>query len=255
MQYRIKMSLRALILLASVVFLASCSSTPGPGKKPDYCPPYEGTNFARRSIYHEVAPGETLWRISKMYNVDVESIKRANNIRNVNDIDIGTKLYVPNASTRKHVISLYPSSKWKYIVIHHSATDFGSSAAFNKAHLKKGWKGVGYHFIIDNGTCGKDDGQIETTHRWINQMNGAHCKAGGRNYDGIGICLVGNFSDNPVSRKQMRSLVFLVNKLQDYYDIPDSRILGHGQVQGANTECPGKNFPWKRFRSAMNASD
>jgi len=186
-----------------------------------------------------------------MYNVDAETIKRANRITDVRDIEIGRRLYIPDAAGRRHVITLYPGRRWKYIIVHHSATDWGSSSEFNKAHINKGWKGVGYHFIIDNGTCGKDDGQIETTHRWIKQMDGAHCKAGGMNTSGIGICVVGNFSDDMISPRQMASLTYLVRTLKGYYNIPDRNIMGHGKVPGAKTECPGKRFPWSVFRSRL----
>jgi N-acetylmuramoyl-L-alanine amidase len=209
-------------------------------------------DIGRQGLYHSVAPGETLWRISRMYGVDAETIQKANSIRDAQDIDIGTRLYIPDAAPRKHVVTLYPNNKWEYIVIHHSATEEGSSAEFNSAHLKRGWKGVGYHFVIDNGTCGKADGQIETSPRWLDQANGAHCKAGGMNEKGIGVCLVGNFSRDKVSRAQMNSLAYLVNTLSDYYDIPKSRIVGHGQVPGAQTECPGKRFPWKTVRSRLD---
>jgi N-acetyl-anhydromuramyl-L-alanine amidase AmpD len=182
-----------------------------------------------------------------MYEVDIEVIKKVNRISDVTNIDIGQRLYIPNAAQRKNVITLYPSNKWDYIIIHHSATESGNSMEFNKAHLNRGWQGVGYHFIIDNGTCGKDDGQIETSPRWIKQMDGAHCKAGGMNENGIGICLVGNFSQEKVSVKQMDTLVYLVNRLRKYYRIPRRNIMGHGRVPGANTECPGTKFPWKEF--------
>lgn len=208
-------------------------------------------SYMRGDVYHNVAPGETLWRVAKMYDVDLKTLKRVNNISDVKDVEIGTSLYVPDAAPRKHVITLYPSRKWKYIIIHHSATEEGNSMEFNKAHLKRGWKGVGYHFVIDNGTCGKSNGQIETSPRWIKQMNGAHCKADGMNKKGIGICLVGNYSKDNLSQKQLDSLVYLVSTLQEYYNIPDSRIMGHGQVPGAATECPGKKFPWARFRTSL----
>ncbi len=237
-------------------FLSSCASTHAPTT--DTGSTYDVSSVPahmRSGLYHSVAPGETLWRIAKMYDVDVRTIKRVNHIRDVRDIDIGTRLYIPGAAPMKHVITLYPSRKWKYIIIHHSATDYGSAQEFNKVHLKKGWQGVGYHFIIDNGTCGKADGQIETTHRWINQMDGAHCKADGMNEKGIGVCLVGNFSKRgvSVSQKQMNSLVYLVRTMRDYYDIPNRNIMGHGQVPGAKTECPGTRFPWKSFRARLGS--
>jgi len=244
------LALAALILTFS---LSACTTTPVSRPAADAVI-YDSTAISpgvREDLYHSVAPGETLWRIAQMYDVNINTLKKVNNIRDVQDIEIGTKLYIPDAARRRHVITLYPSRKWKYIIIHHSATDFGSSAQFNKAHLNRGWRGIGYHFVIDNGTCGKDDGQIETTPRWIEQTAGAHCKAGHMNDRGIGICLVGNFSEGDISHKQMRSLVLLVNKLRKYYRIPKSHIMGHGQVVGANTECPGKHFPWATFWSKL----
>jgi len=44
---------------------------------------------------HVVQPGETLWRISRRYGVSVESIVRANDIKNVRAIRTGTRLRVP----------------------------------------------------------------------------------------------------------------------------------------------------------------
>ncbi|MFH1877257.1 MAG: N-acetylmuramoyl-L-alanine amidase [Candidatus Omnitrophota bacterium] len=240
------------MLVICLLALSSCTTTHH-GIKPSQPLPHTAPPIepVRGALTHSVAPGETLWRIAKMYDVDVETIKKSNNIKDVTDLEIGTRLYIPGATPRKRIVTLYPSKKWKYIIVHHSASDRGSATEFNKAHINRGWSGVGYHFVIDNGTCGKDDGQIESTPRWTKQLDGAHCKAGGMNYNGIGICLVGNFSEptGTVTSRQMNSLVFLVNALSNYYNIPTSHIMGHGQVPGAKTECPGTKFPWAEFWS------
>jgi N-acetyl-anhydromuramyl-L-alanine amidase AmpD len=204
-------------------------------------------SFARQDIYHTVAPGETLWRLGKMYDVPIEDIIRSNRMSKRSDLVMGQRLFIPDAAPLRPVVPLYPSKKWKYIVIHHSATDVGNALEFYKWHKKRGWRGLGYHFVIDNGSHDKQDGQIEVSPRWLHQENGAHCKAGGMNRKGIGICLVGNFSVGDITDNQMDSLVYLVSILQEYYDIPDKNIMGHGQVPGARTECPGKYFPWKDF--------
>lgn len=208
--------------------------------------------ITRGIVYHEVAPGETVWRLSKMYDVEIKDIVNANNLKDVASLEKGQRLIIPNAAPIMAVIPLYPSRKWDYIIIHHSATDVGNALNFDNAHIKKRWKGLGYHFVIDNGTAGKKDGQIEVSPRWIHQEDGAHCKANGMNYRGIGICLVGNFSEDYVGPNQMESVVFLVNQLKDYYNISNSRILGHGQVKDAQTECPGTKFPWPEFRRRLN---
>lgn len=247
------MKKRRLNIFLTFLFLAGCATAPVqkvyiPEKKPECTITTDTDSGIRNDKVHVVAPGETLWRIGKMYNVPISAITRKNCIRNAQKIKMGQRLVIPNAASLKPVVSLYPSKKWKYIIIHHSATDQGNSLEFNTTHNRRGFKGIGYHFVIDNGTKEKSDGQIEATPRWTKQLNGAHCKANHMNSRGIGICLVGNFSKEKVSKKQMDSLVYLVNRLRKYYKIPKSKILGHGQVKGAKTECPGKKFPWKTFR-------
>lgn len=239
-----------IIIVALSVVLTSCATTP---VKSSLIPAQEvypeiTASILRQDMSHVVAPGETLWRLSKMYDVSMNDIVRINNLKSRTELEIGQKLIIPNAAPIRPIVPLYRSGKWKYIIIHHSATDEGNAMYFNRAHYIRGfWKGLGYHFVIDNGTKGKIDGQIEVSPRWLKQQDGSHCKAAGMNYRGIGICLVGNFSKESVLEEQMKSLVYLVNTLRDYYNISVKNILGHGQVSGAKTECPGNNFPWKEF--------
>ncbi len=47
-------------------------------------------------IQHRVEPKQTLWRISRMYNVDIDDILRANNISEDATIEIGQVLLIPN---------------------------------------------------------------------------------------------------------------------------------------------------------------
>lgn len=204
----------------------------------------------RQDFFHTVAPGETLWRIGKMYDVPIKDISSANNLES-EVLEKGQRLLVPHAAPLTPVITLYPSGKWKYIIVHHSATDEGNSLYFDMYHQKKGWEGIGYHFVIDNGTKEKQDGQIEVSPRWLKQQNGSHCRASNMNKKAIGICLVGNFDKDVVSSKQLDALVYLVHTLQEYYKIPLKNIKGHRHVLGAKTDCPGKNFPWARFKERL----
>jgi len=48
-------------------------------------------------VYHTVRKGETLWRISRTYDVKMESIRRANHIRDPRDINTGRRLFIPGA--------------------------------------------------------------------------------------------------------------------------------------------------------------
>jgi len=140
---------------------------------------------------------------------------------------------------------------WRYIVIHHSATDWGSAAQFDRIHRARGWDELGYHFVIGNGS-GSGGGRIEVGSRWTKQKHGAHCKVAGHpeyNDFGIGICLVGNFNETRPTEAQMRALANLVRYLSARYRIPRSRIFGHGQLKA--TKCPGRYFDyadlWRRL--------
>lgn len=135
--------------------------------------------------------------------------------------------------------------QWRYIVIHHSATDNGNAAAFDAYHRdKKGWDELGYHFVIGNGN-GAPDGRVEVGSRWPKQKWGAHC--GGTpdneyNKYGIGICVVGDFSRHMPSRGQLASLRKLTVYLAQTYNIPQKNIIGHRDAPNANTTCPGGAF-------------
>jgi len=145
-----------------------------------------------------------------------------------------------------------PTRDWQWIVIHHSATRTGNAEVFDSAHRARGMiNGLAYHFVIDNGTDGRADGFIETGARWIKQMHGGHCRQAYINEQGIGICLVGDFSRDQPTTRQMDSLILLVRGLQEQFHIPDDHVLGHGEVIGEFSECPGRDFPWAEFRKRL----
>jgi LysM repeat protein len=241
-------------LICLTLALSSCATIPLPEERVSVEQlPQEEWDGYRKTITHEVGPGETVWRISKMYDVTITDIARANDLKDVTKLEMGQKLVIPNAATMRPLVPLYPSKKWRYIIIHHSATDMGKALSISNGHIRRGFSGLGYHFLIDNGTQGKANGQIEISPRWIKQQNGAHCQASQMNYKAIGICLVGNLSKEKPTAKQLQSLVNLVNTLRRYYRIPLSNIMGHGDVPDARTECPGRLFPWSEFRSKLKS--
>lgn len=169
----------------------------------------------------------------------------------------------PNAPPPDNVVILQPGDaswgvpvgrEWKHIVIHHSASATGSAASFDRAHRDKGWDGLGYHFVIGNGS-GSGDGQVEVGYRWAKQMQGAHAGNYEYNQHGIGICLVGDFEHaGPPSARQMASLRTLVAFLQARANIPTNEIIGHGNVPGRNTECPGRYLSMPEFRASINSA-
>ena len=152
------------------------------------------------------------------------------------------------------ILSVDPAAakrEWKYIVIHHSASVRGSAEIFNDWHRAKGWRSLGYHFVIGNGSD-QGDGIIATGPRWYSQEAGAHANATEFNEHGIGICLVGNFDEQPPSPAQWSALRTMVARLCKTYDIPPANILGHNQVRrGGSTACPGRFLSLDKLREGL----
>jgi N-acetylmuramoyl-L-alanine amidase len=139
---------------------------------------------------------------------------------------------------------------WRAIVVHHTASGAGSRAAIHRMHRARGWDGIGYHFVIGNGTL-TQDGKVELGYRWKTQEVAAHCKAprnGDKNWwnrRSIGVCLIGDFTSTRPTPAQMDSLVRVIRTLMDEYGIPLSEIRQHGHIKV--TACPGAKFPWNQL--------
>lgn len=48
-------------------------------------------------VYHQVRPGQTLFRIAKTYGIEVEELSRVNRIADPADIEVGDRLFIPGA--------------------------------------------------------------------------------------------------------------------------------------------------------------
>lgn len=140
-----------------------------------------------------------------------------------------------------------PLHNWKYIVLHHTASNSGSVDTIHESHLQRkdsegnSWRGIGYHFVIGNGN-GMGDGAIEPTFRWREQSSGAHAGVGEYNSDGIGVCLVGDFGRAPPTAAQLAAVKRLVAVLKAEHEIDSARVVRHSDVKA--TECPGRLFPF-----------
>ncbi|MFQ5694191.1 MAG: LysM peptidoglycan-binding domain-containing M23 family metallopeptidase [Nitrospinota bacterium] len=53
--------------------------------------------FRRPGVYHVIRPGETLYRISRTYGVDLETLVKVNHIADARRIVAGTRLFIPGA--------------------------------------------------------------------------------------------------------------------------------------------------------------
>jgi hypothetical protein len=142
---------------------------------------------------------------------------------------------------------------WRWIVIHHSATPGGTAAGIDHEHRDiRGWEGIGYHLLIGNGR-GTAEGRIEATFRWRGQETGAHAGPAPAqqpyNELGIGLCIIGDYRHSPPSPLVERRMVELCALLiRNCPNLSVASIIGHGEVPGKNTECPGGAVDLVRVR-------
>lgn len=235
--------------------LSGCATTPRPTPTPPSYPITSGM------ATHTVMRGETLYRIAKMYRVEVSELMRLNHVTNPSQLSTGMTLMIPGKGAvvpptplmgaqpysiddvRRIVGPKRFSYPWKTITVHHSGTIQGSGQLFDKDHRRRRMGGLFYHFVIGNGTK-TPMGYIETGWRWKNQVKA------NRPYD-IQICLVGNFDRQQLSDAQFNTLVNLIEVLREEYGISKSNVRQHCDIPGKHTDCPGRNFPFRRLISTL----
>jgi len=144
-------------------------------------------------------------------------------------------------------------SSIKRIVYHHVGDATGADVTPEQTaryHVKeKGWPGIAYHFMIaKDGTIWQTnrmmtvsyhcDGERKTSGEWVTGL----C-----NQRSIGVCLIGSFVDGRVpTNAQLRSARSLNADLMKVLYLNPAAIIGHREVPGHKTTCPGSTFPqWK----------
>ncbi len=214
---------------------------------------------------YTVSMGDTLAAISRKFRSSVSDIVSLNRLKDPNKLQVGQKLKVPiadSSSTTSSGISTSLRSQlngvrlkrggWKYIVIHHTATNVGEPKSFDSMHRRRGMEnGLAYHFLIGNGK-GMGDGEIFVGNRWTKQIQGGHVKGSALNIKSLGIALVGDFESKKPSARQLRSLDFLTEYLAERCRIKKKSIFPHQRFYQQKTKCPGKNFPIKTFLKNLN---
>lgn len=120
------------------------------------------------------------------------------------------------------------------IVIHHVGMGAAaeSAAEIHRFHLRNGWSGIGYHYVVHQ------DGTIERGRP--RDTVGAHTY--GFNQSSIGIVLDGNFEEIVPTDVQLDRAARLIAALSHIYQLsPDNRsVRGHRDLNA--TLCPGKNL-------------
>lgn len=66
------------------------------------------------AVYHRVEPGETLYRISKAYGVSVERLAKANHLSDPSRLEVGQRLFIPEARRQLPVTLITPQTASPY---------------------------------------------------------------------------------------------------------------------------------------------
>ena len=128
------------------------------------------------------------------------------------------------------------------IILHCSATPEGKdfrAADIDRWHRAKGWKCIGYNYVIDL------DGTIEGGRSL--EMTGAHTI--GHNANSIGICYIGGIDGKSVPKDtrtvpQKESMFALVRQLLLAFNLTLKDVHCHNEF--ANKACP--SFSIEQFR-------
>lgn len=153
----------------------------------------------------------------------------------------------------------YWQNRWHYIVIHHSAGDYGNIEHLQDIHDQRQSRepihAISYHYIIGNGN-GMEDGKVASDIRKEWNLWGVHVSRNNwdKNFRGLGICLIRNLDKKKMTAKQYISLVKLTLSLIKKYNIDFENIGFHGKIKGEQTKCPGKFFPYKKFLADIKAN-
>ncbi|MCC7145212.1 MAG: hypothetical protein IT443_02065 [Phycisphaeraceae bacterium] len=106
------------------------------------------------------------------------------------------------------------SGRWKSVTVRLSGNTYGSAQTVTSQHELLGLRGLGYHFVMGNGSA-SPDGQIEVGFRWQHQMESAMpLGTPADSPDHIQICLIGSARDGGSTPRQVQELVWLLRNLQ-----------------------------------------
>lgn len=133
------------------------------------------------------------------------------------------------------------------IIVHHSATSTAvTPTAIALYHVQeRDWPGIGYHFCIDAaGTIYQTNDLM--TMSW-HAGDGSNDPRNANTYS-IGVCLIGDFSEQSPNEYQLAGAKELIGRLRAMVgtELP---AIGHKQAWNVSTQCPGDT--WYQWRHRL----
>jgi hypothetical protein len=111
---------------------------------------------------------------------------------------------------------------------------------------RRGWRDIGYHYGIEYVG---DTVQLLRGRPWFEK--GAHCKAAGRNFDSLGVCIVGEFEEPP-PQDIYEATVRVLSLLCFTFWVPPDDVFGHCEFERYKT-CPGAGWDLDKLRADIRA--
>jgi hypothetical protein len=124
-----------------------------------------------------------------------------------------------------------------FISIHHSVSPDVSAKRIYEEHKSKGWQGIGYNFLVHQSGVAEYVGECNTIRAAVGQITDG-------NKRGIHICLLGDFTHDHPTVKQLESTKVLIANIQQAYGwfmpvVPHKIFNGNSDW---NTACPGDSY-------------
>lgn len=143
-------------------------------------------------------------------------------------------------TTKKDLPKWEKANYPEFIIVHHSATDRDTTlfATIKKNHIGYGWGDIGYHKWI----AGLADGDGLLIQGRPENKIGAHLPEKKMNYRSIGTCTCGDFQTQQPTAAQLATLQALLDDLCKKKGITKEKVIGHREVPGTATLCPGDNL-------------
>jgi hypothetical protein len=143
-----------------------------------------------------------------------------------------------------------------HVTVHHTAMLSSSTwpaavgseiRLIQSNHQGQGWADIGYHVLIDAGGTVWEGRPLK--------LQGAH-EGAGLNRGAVGVCLLGNFEEQPLPAAQEAALVRVLDALRQQFLLDGSDIRTHREVRSDPTDCPGRALQAAvdRYRRAASAT-
>ena len=129
-----------------------------------------------------------------------------------------------------------------YVILHFTATN-GLNEVLQEFTTTGGREASSHYVVAKDGTVYHMLNDLLRSHhagvsKWGNTTD--------LNSSSIGIEIVNNGKEN-YTDAQINSLLILLTRLKNQYNIPDANFIGHADIAPTRKPDPGAKFPWKQF--------